>query len=78
MPAQWRATFIALGGNGERCYDSTPGKVNRPGPKVIGTCPACGHEYPRLRRIRDAYCTKHPQPATRAAAAPYTLTWRNA
>lgn len=56
--AVWRRECILIGGNGERCYrgESEGGDVKTIPAKFIGVCPKCGHQYPRNRRSKGAYC----------------------
>lgn len=68
---EWRAKFIEIGGNGERCYDSSDNPV--PG-KWKGTCPN-GHVMYKSRRSKRMgkrqSCTKcSPSFNTR-----YLVTW---
>lgn len=62
--AVWRRECLALGGDGRRCYDST-NTVIPTTKKFIGTCPKCGHQFKRDRRVYGWCCDKN-----------YPIKWR--
>jgi predicted SprT family Zn-dependent metalloprotease len=45
----WKAKACMVGCRPERCY---PESVQRPPPRFVGTCPACGYETTAYRRNR--------------------------
>ena len=62
--AVWRRECLALGGDGNRCYDST-NTVIPTTKKFIGTCPKCGHQFKRDRRVNGYCCDRN-----------YPIEWR--
>ncbi len=50
----WKATDLALGGTGKRCYDQGGAAVVTPIRPFFGTCPHCGHVVTAWRRRKTA------------------------
>jgi hypothetical protein len=46
--AEWRRTFVSMGGDGRTCWDSSDGRPQLP-PKYTGKCPN-GHPHTRERK----------------------------
>jgi predicted SprT family Zn-dependent metalloprotease len=49
---RWRRTFLSMGGNGKRLWDTEDGRTELPY-KYTGTCPA-GHTSGRMRQAKAA------------------------
>ncbi len=55
---EWKEVCRCVGADPARCYSSD--EVKAPPPNWVGTCPACGKEYKRLRlskRARESSCS---------------------
>lgn len=64
----WKRTYIAMGGQGDRCWEQAPGRPALP-PKFTGTCPA-GHSISRDRRDQGSCNRCSPRFDER-----YLFTW---
>ncbi len=73
----WRRQFIAMGGDGKRCYNSK--NTNTPKPNFIGMCPN-GHTSNRYRLTTRAYtmaCAKCCNAYSDGKFDPtYRFTWK--
>jgi len=71
----WRAKFIAIGGNGKRCW-GTDGEAKIPGrePKYIGRCPN-GHEVIRKRKSKVMKQRRSCARCSSSFDERYLITW---
>jgi predicted SprT family Zn-dependent metalloprotease len=72
---EWKRVAASIGCDARRCYDSET--IETPDAPIMGTCPACGKEFPRHRMPKHAgglFHSKCPKGAQRTPKQ--YITWR--